>query len=200
MPPTVSVALLVAVVVLVLWAMRRAWLARVARTAAVVPVLPGEPAGGWGEPRTGPVDAVYVSTTTAGDWLDRVAAHDLGVRSAAVAQVFDGGLRVTRTGARDVLVPASALRGAGTSPGMAGKFVGGEGLVVVTWQAPTGPDGSAGALLDTGLRTHRAEDREVLLEALRGLLPPTGRAGAADESTVGHPAGGAPQQNEEGES
>ena len=199
MPPLASVALLVAVVVLVLWAMRRAWLARVARTAAVVPVLHGEPVGGWGEPRTEPVEAVYVSTTTAGDWLDRVAAHDLGVRSAAVAQVFDGGLRVTRTGARDVLVPASALRAVGTSPGMAGKFVGGEGLVVVTWQAPARPDGSPGALLDTGLRTRRAEDRGALLAAVRGLVPPTGGADGADESTVGHPAG-APPHNEEGES
>lgn len=193
MPPSVSVPLLLVVVLLVLWGMRRAWRARVARTAAVVPALHAAPENGWGEPRTAPVEVVYVSTTTAGDWLDRVAAHDLGVRSEAVVQVFDGGLRVARTGARDLLVPASALRDARTASGMAGKFVGGEGLVVVTWQAPGGPDGAAGAMLDTGLRTRRADDREVLLAAVRGLVPP---AGQAAENAAEHPAGAAPQQKE----
>ncbi|WNB84257.1 hypothetical protein [Cellulomonas sp. ATA003] len=126
---------------------------------------------------TGPLDATYVSSTVAGDWLERVVAHDLGARSRAVVQVFTGGVRIQRQGATDLWIAASALRAATTAPGMAGKYVGGDGLVVLTWQLPdtaaqldTGAQSDTGTQLDTGLRPRRAEDRTALLDAARGLL------------------------------
>lgn len=190
MPPALTVTIAVAMGVVALWGMRAGWRHRGARTASLVPALPpvladGDPA--LGAPATGPMEATYVSSTVAGDWLERIVAHDLGVRSGAVVQVFAGGVRIERDGAADLFVPAGALRAVGTTPGMAGKYVGGDGLVVLTWQAP-GDDtagtgtGTGTTLVDTGLRPRRAEDRAGLLAAARALVAPTstGSAGTTE--------------------
>ena len=172
----VSTLVLVLVVLLVFWAMRTGWRARTRRSSALVPALPAAPAD-LGAQRLGDVDATYVSTTRAGDWLDRVTAHDLGVRSGAQVAVFDAGVRIIRQGASDLFVPTASVRGAAPAPGIAGKVVGGEGLVVLTWQAdPTDPRG-----LDTGLRPQHAADRERLVAAVTALT--SGRAPAQEESS-----------------
>ena len=172
----VSTVVLLLVVLLAFWGMRAGWQARTRRSSALVSALPAVPAE-LGDARLAPVDATYVSTTRAGDWLDRVTAQGLGVRSPAQVAVFDAGVRITRQGATDLFVPATALRGATGAPGMAGKVVGGEGLVVLTWQAdPHDPRG-----LDTGLRPRHAADRERLVAAIQTLTP--GQAPAQEESS-----------------
>lgn len=142
------------------------------RTRAVVPVPPALPAD-LGAVRAGPVEAVYVSSTFAGDWLARVGAHGLGDRANAVVTVHESGVHVERAGTTDLFLPATSLRGAGLAPGMAGKYVGADGLVVITWEVPADPieaEGAASALLDTGLRTRHATDRGVLVDAVRHLV------------------------------
>jgi len=164
----VSVVVLLAIAALVLWAMRAGWNHRRARTAEYVGVLPTAP-DDLGAVRTGPLDAVYVSTTRAGDWLDRVVAQDLGVRSGARVSVHDTGVLVARTGAPDVFLPVAALRAAGTAPGMAGKVVGRDGLVVLTWQ----PDPTDERGLDTGLRPKHHADGPLLVDAVSALIAGT---------------------------
>lgn len=168
---TLAVALMVALAIfLVLYVtlIGRRRLAR--RTTALVPVPPPVPgADQIGHLRFGPVEAVYVSTTVHGDWLARVGAHGLGDRSGAHASVHDGGVLIERDGARDLWVPVDAIRSAGLAPGMAGKYVGADGLVVLTWAVPEA-DGAAATLVDTGLRTRRAQDRGGLVDAVRHLL------------------------------
>ncbi len=142
------------------------------RTTTVVPVPPSPPVGqeqGPGDVRFGPVEAVYVSTTLHGDWLARVGAHGLGDRSHAAVTVHDTGGLIERDGADDLWVPVETIRSAGLAPGMAGKYVGTDGLVVLTWAVPEA-DGVAPALVDTGLRTRRAEDRGGLVDDVRHLL------------------------------
>jgi len=168
----VSVVVLLAVLALVYWGMRAGWKRRARTTAALVPTLPAAPAD-LGAARLGPVEAVYVSTTTAGDWLDRVVAHDLGVRSPASVTVHDAGVCIERTGAADVFVPAAALTDTSTAPGMAGKFVGKDGLVVLTW-APTTTPGAP--QLDTGLRPHHSADGTALVAAVTALIAPKEKA------------------------
>ncbi len=170
MPTWLSITILAVLVVVAFWAMREGWRRRERRSTQTVPAVPAAP-GDLGSPRTESLEAVYVSSTTAGDWLDRVNAHDLGVRSAAQVQVFDAGVVVRRTGAADVFVPAKQLRGVGTASGMAGKFLGRDGLVVLTWV----PDAEAGAaaLLDTGLLLRHRADLPRLLDAVRTLVPTT---------------------------
>lgn len=179
-PPQVSVTILILLALVILVGMWRGWRGRTRRSAALVTTLPQAPAQ-LGAPRTGPLAATYVSTTTAGDWLDRVATLDLGVRSKAEAQVFDAGLVIARTGATDLFVPATAITGTRLAPGMAGKFVGGEGLVVVTWTVvePVSPGerrsrtGDTPLALDTGLRLAHQADRDILTRALDALTSTT---------------------------
>ncbi|MFI6428032.1 hypothetical protein [Promicromonospora sp. NPDC050880] len=164
------------------------------RTTAVVPVPPPVPGAdgatgpGVGPVRLGPLEAVYVSTTLHGDWLARVGAHGLGDRSNALVSVHDGGILIERDGARDLWVPVNAIRSATLAPGMAGKYVGADGLVVVTWAVPEA-DGVAPALVDTGLRTRRATDRGGLVDAVRHLL-------AAQQPPAQQPTGQHAQQNQ----
>jgi len=193
LPLPVAVGIWIVIALALLAVMWFGWRGRSRRSRALVPGLPARPDdAALGEARTQPVDAVYVSSTTAGDWLDRVASHDLGFRSNATVQVFGGGVVVEREGAKDVFVPAAAVVEARTAPGMAGKFVGKDGLVVVTWRlAAPGADGTV--TLDTGLRTRHAADRPLLVDAVNALRPqgpapegaaPTGaRDDAAQETT-----------------
>ncbi|MCC3282731.1 hypothetical protein [Arthrobacter caoxuetaonis] len=109
-------------------------------------------------------DGQYVATTTAGDWLDRVAVYGLGVKSVATAAVFDEGLLFARKGAPDVWIPRADLRDVRLERGMAGKFVEKEGLVLVTWQLGPKP-------VDTGFRTRAADHKTPLVSAIKALLP-----------------------------
>lgn len=183
MKEALGIAALVVLTVVLLLGMRAGWRRRAVASAAVVPGLATAPAD-LGAVRFGPVAATYVSTTAAGDWLERVVAHDLGVRSSAEVSVTDAGVLVTRAGAQDLFVPAGDLLGAGRSPGIAGKVVGGEGLVVLRWRSPSG-DGP-GAELETGLRTRRRDDREPLTRAVDELVAATGAPAAAPAAPPNH--------------
>ena len=91
--------------------------------------------------------------------------------------VFDTGVRIDRQGAPDLFVPADALRSAAAAPAMAGKVVGGEGLVVLTWQADPADDRG----LDTGLRPKHAADRDAAHRRPHDLT--TGSAPAQEENS-----------------
>ncbi len=140
----------------------------VARTKRTVPPPPAVPAD-LGAVRLGPLAATYVCSTLSGDWLARVGAHTLGDRSTAHVTVHEAGVLVERGGAPGVFVPKESLRGVGLAPGMAGKFVGTDGLVVITWEDPAAGDVPA-VTLDTGLRTQHATDRSRLVDAVRHLM------------------------------
>lgn len=105
----------------------------------------------------------YVVTTTAGDWLDRVAVHGLGIRTEAAAVVTDAGLVFDRSGAREVFVPRADLESVRLESGMAGKFVEKDGLVVVGWRL-------AGTAVDTGFRPRYAEEKNALVAAIKDLM------------------------------
>lgn len=184
MPPWLSVTLLVVLGVALLTGMAFGW-RRLTRGPSDVPAPPAVPADdALGAPRTAAFDATYVSTTRAGDWLDRVGAHGLGVRSAATVQVFDAGVVLRRRGAPDVFVPRAALRAVGTSGGMAGKVVGGEGLVVLTWTSAPDPGRPSHDPrgLDTGLRLRHPHERDELRAAALTLIGTTPAASGSEET------------------
>ncbi len=110
------------------------------------------------------IEATYVSTTLRGDWLDRIAVHGLGARSAARVLVVPEGVVVSRTGARDLMVPASDLRGASRESVRAGKAVPGAGLVVWDWAL-------GDKVVSTAVRPRRADDRDALVAQVRSLVP-----------------------------
>jgi hypothetical protein len=156
----VWVAVLVALLALAYYGMWRGWHNRAKRQAADIP----EPE--WlegGLVTLGGVDGTYVSTTTAGNWLDRVTTHGLGTLSKAeIAPLMDGDLGVLRRSARSFRIPASALVGARLERGIAGKVREPEGIVVITWRLGERE-------LDTGFRPEHKMDAanvERLVERL----------------------------------
>jgi hypothetical protein len=141
------------------YGMFRGWRNRQSRQAGLAP-LPDVPA----DVKTRGVEGVYVATTAAGDWMDRIAVHDLGVRSIADLAVSEAGLIFHRHGATDVFIPVDHLTGVRTDRGIAGKVTAEKsGLVVVTWNH----DGRA---LDTGFRPRRKADTAPLTESISTLI------------------------------
>ncbi|WP_026537267.1 PH-like domain-containing protein [Arthrobacter sp. 9MFCol3.1] len=136
------------------------WRNRLRRQSDVEP-LPEVPAG-LGAPLAA-ADGQYVASTTAGDWLDRIAVHHLGIRTNARLSVHPEGVLFERSGAGPVFIPAGRLTGVRQESGMAGKFVEKDGLLVLSWMLGSHE-------LDTGYRTRRAEDKAVLLTTLQNLI------------------------------
>ena len=159
------VGAVIAGIVLVLIAMRRGWLHR-ARRQQDIPEPPEPPTGWAGSPA---IAGLFLGSTAAGDWLDRIVVHDLGVRSRADLEVGDQGVLLRRTGARDVFIPRTDLRGARSERGIAGKAYARDGVVVLTWDL-------GGRLIDTGFRADVGVDQPVVLERVQDLL--------ADERTA----------------
>lgn len=138
--------------------MYRGWRNRQARQAELAP-LPAVPEG-----KVSGVEGVYVATTTAGDWMDRIAVQELGVRSNADLAVSEAGLIFHRQGAADVFIPVGHLTGVRTDRGIAGKVTAeASGLVVVTWTHD-------GRELDTGFRPRRKADTAPLTESISTLI------------------------------
>jgi hypothetical protein len=145
MTRTLLVLACVAFVAVLLLGMRLGWRHR-AQRQAFLPALPAVPALGAAELT---LDGVYVGTTFATGWQDRVVHENLGVRAEATATLHREGLLIGRAGAAPVFVPRAAIIGARLAPGLAGKVVGRGGLLVVRWRLGDHE-------LDTGLL---AEDR-----------------------------------------
>jgi hypothetical protein len=164
--PVTQVAARIALTILVLavfgglcWLMWRGYQRRAGRQADVpqpasAPPTPIEDGDG--------VQGIYGSTTTHGDWLDRIAVHGLGVRSNAWLSVNDEGVFFAREAAPDLFIPAADLVSAELAPGIAGKVTGGEGVVLVTWRLGE-------RTLDTGFHPRAKAVREELVEAINAL-------------------------------
>jgi hypothetical protein len=155
------IALTLGIIVVVVALMALGWRNRLRRQADV-PAPPDAPAD------PGPVlyeaEGQYVATTTAADWLDRIAVHGLGLRGNAVAAVHPDGVVITRTGARTVFIPRADLVSVQLASGMTGKFVEKEGLVVITWRLGPGR-------VDTGFRTRHPASKAQLVAAVAALVP-----------------------------
>ena len=161
------VALVAGLIALALWGMRRGWQGRVARHSSMA-----EPSA-FDAPASSGVPGLYLGTSISGDWLDRVAVHELGVRSRASFHLVDGGVGIRRDGTRSFLIPALAVRGVRTDRGVAGTVRGKDSVIVVTWML-------ADDVLDTGIRADDGVDHAALLDGLKAAHNDT--AEHADDS------------------
>ncbi|WP_226961887.1 MULTISPECIES: PH-like domain-containing protein [Streptomyces] len=156
---------LLLLVALVYWLMRQGWKWR-ATLQSDLPApepLPEEQAEEQAEARLA-FTGRYHGSTVAGQWLERIVAHGLGVRSRAEVTLTERGVAVARPGAGDFLIPADAVLGARLDKGIAGKVLTEGGLLVITWRLGE-------RTLDTGLRSDRAADHAAWVEALGHHLP-----------------------------
>ena len=152
--------LLLAVFGGICWLMWRGYRHRAGRQADLPQPASAAPGEGL-DPDEG-VEGIYASTTTHGDWLDRIAVHGLGVRSNAMLTVANEGVFFAREAAPDLFIPAADIVGAELAPGIAGKVTGGDGVVLVTWRLGE-------RTLDTGFHPRAKAERERLVEAVNAL-------------------------------
>ncbi|WHT17065.1 transporter [Crossiella sp. CA-258035] len=151
-----------ALILLCAYGMLHGWRKRSRRQAAELPPFPAPPAGlSTVDPVLSPETGVYVGTTAAENWVDRITAGDLGHRAEATATLYPQGLLLDRTGASPLWIDTDAVRAARTARGLAGKVVGRNGLLVVTWQ-------HGDHLLDTGFR---GDDKTGYADWVTALTP-----------------------------
>ena len=165
--PTLVTSLIVAAVLAVLIAflirqMMRGWLRRAQRQAQLIGALPPLP-DTVGPALIPATKGLYVSSTLAPSWLDRIAVGDLGYRAKAVLTRYPEGIMLQRTGAGPIWIPDDAISAIRTEKGLAGKVILGgrsaatggkaethEGILAIRWRLPSGAE------IDTGFR---ADDR-----------------------------------------
>lgn len=160
----------------VYWLMRQGWKWRGSLQSDLpeLPVAPEAPVADADV--TLRLSGRYHGSTTAGQWLDRIVAHGLGVRSRAELTLTDAGVSVVRPGATDFFVPADRLRAARLDKGIAGKVLAEGGLLILTWQ-------HGDRLLDSGFRSDRAAEHTAWVEAVN-LMNQTHRTGTTGDAST----------------
>ena len=109
------------------------------------------------------VPGLFVGTTGAQDWLDRIAVHRLSDRATAELAVTTEGVLVVREGPPELWLPFPDLLDATVEQSLAGKVVSG-GMLVLTWRL------GARTLTSAFRATDHAEHAR-LRDAIRSLLP-----------------------------
>jgi hypothetical protein len=148
---------------LCVWGMRRGWLRKARSQSVLVPPFLEAPEAP-GEPVLPETTGLYVSTTIAGEWQNRIVTRGAGLRSAATLRLYAGGIEVDRVGAPGFWIPAESLSAVRRDNHIAGKVLGVEGLLIVTWKAGE-------TLLDTGFRGDDVDVYPQWIEALEALIP-----------------------------
>ncbi|MGU3583338.1 transporter [Rhodococcus sp. C26F] len=139
---TVGFLALWVVLVLLMW---KGWKGRARRQQDAVgelPTVPAEPGERLVEPTTG----LYVGSTLAPSWQDRIAVGDLGHRANAELTRYRSGALLERDGASPIWIPQDSIRAIRTERGLAGKVMSQDGVLVIRWQLPSGTE------VDTGFR------------------------------------------------
>jgi hypothetical protein len=121
---------------------------RQAETIGSFPEIPTDLGGTVLEPSTG----LYVGSTIAPSWQDRIAVGDIGHRATAELSRHDKGILLERTGESDIWIPAESIRAVRTERALAGKVMSRDGLLVIRWVLPSGTE------IDTGFR---ADDKMI---------------------------------------
>ena len=166
------------------------WRHRAQRQAGL-PELPSVPED-FGLALATPLTGLYVCTTTAGNWQDRIVARGLGRRANATAELTADGVLIDRIDDDAIFLPAGSLTAVGTAPGIAGKVMGlPNGVLIVSWRL-------GDVELDSGFR---ADDPQLQADwiaaagALIGTARRAGHAGADQPDVPARPDGGAPTSN-----
>ncbi len=154
------VLVMLALIGLALWGMRRGWRNR-QRRQDWIPAPAEEP------PVTDelgpPVPGLFLGTSAHGDWMDRIVVHDLGVRSRAEVSWGPSGIWFDREGAHDVFVPAESVVAVRTDRGVAGTVRARDSVIVVTWSLGE-------ATVDSGFRADDTVGHGTVLDGLEATF------------------------------
>ncbi|MFC0674859.1 PH-like domain-containing protein [Brachybacterium hainanense] len=156
LPP---ILFLLAVFLLLLALMLKGWRSRASRQVGAGLPAP-RPLPSAADVPSAAAAGVYVATTSAQRHLERIAAHGLGSRSRVSLvpgpETAHGAWEIRREGAPSFAIPAEDLVEITTAPGMVGKWMGGDALLVLRWRL-------GAELLDTGVRLDSRADHDRLL-------------------------------------
>jgi hypothetical protein len=158
---TLLVLALVVLIALALLGMRRGWRNRLARQGDL-PALPPVPSGLGAATLSSA--GLYVGTTFASSWQDRVLHGGLGEPAKAVAALHESGLLIERQGSAPVFVPRPDWIEARLAPGLAGKVTGAGGLLVLRWRLGE-------TVVDTGFRADDKTSYPAWVTAINGGVP-----------------------------
>jgi hypothetical protein len=132
--------------------MMRGWLHRAQRQVEAIGKLPPMP-DTVGPALIPPTKGLYVGSTIAPSWQDRIAVGDLGFRTKAVLTRYPEGIMLQRTGATPIWIPDESITAIRTERGIAGKALTHDGILAIRWTLPSGTE------IDTGFR---GDDRREL--------------------------------------
>jgi hypothetical protein len=155
--PTLIASLIMAALLALLIAffirqMLRGWVHRAQRQVEMIGALPPLP-DTVGPPIIPATKGLYVGSTIAPSWQDRIAVGDLGFRSKAVLTRYPEGIMLQRSGAGPIWIPDESITAIRTERGIAGKALTHDGILAIRWKLPSGTE------IDTGFR---GDDRREL--------------------------------------
>lgn len=154
------VLVILALIALALWGMRRGWRNRERRQADLPAPAEAPPTGvNLGEP----IPGLFAGTGVNGDWMDRIVVFDLGVRSRGQLSYGADGIWIEREGARSLFIPAASIVGVRADRGVAGTVRGRDSMIVVTWHL-------GNRVLDTGFRADSSTDHGTVLDGLMAVF------------------------------
>jgi hypothetical protein len=156
----VLVLVVLALIALALWGMRRGWVNRARRQQDLPAPDDAAPAGAdLGDP----IEGLFAGTGVNGDWMDRIVVFDLGVRSRATIAWGPPGVWLDRQGARSLFIPAASIVGVRADRGVAGTVRSKDSMVVISWRL-------GDRVLDTGFRADAAADHATVLDGLVAMF------------------------------
>lgn len=145
MERTLTVVGLVAFWLILIGLMYLGWRNRGRRQADRIGELPAVPQD-LGAQLLAPTTGLYVGSTIAPSWQDRIAVGDLAFRAAGEVSRWERGILLELNGANPIFIPTEAIRAVRTERGLAGKVMTRDGVLVIRWELPTGTE------IDTGFR------------------------------------------------
>lgn len=128
-----------------LWLMYRVWIGKAKRQSGSIGDLPTVPAD-CGAQLLEPTTGLYLGSTLAPSWIQRITVGDLGFRATAEMTRFERGILLERDGTMPIWIPQDSITAVRTERGHAGKVMTEDGVLVIRWTLPTGTE------VDTGFR------------------------------------------------
>jgi len=145
----VFAGVLVLVIGFLISRMLTGWRNRALRQLSAIGTLPALP-DTVGPAINSAINGLYVGSTIAPSWQDRIAVGDLGYRAKAVLTRYPEGIMLQRSGAAPIWIPDESITAIRTERGIAGKAMTHDGILAIRWKLPSGTE------IDTGFR---ADDR-----------------------------------------
>jgi hypothetical protein len=143
-------AVLVVLIAVIIQLMMRGWRRRGEHQAELIGSLPDVPET-VGEAMV-TTRGLYVGSTLAPAWNERIAAGDLGYRSKAVLTRYPEGIMLERVRAKPIWIPQESITAIRTERGIAGKVAARNGILAIRWRLPLGVE------IDTGFRANNRDE------------------------------------------